>query len=197
MKTISFICLLLLFTSMIHAQNEGINLPYQAIPEYPDAYTEGTVAARVVDALGFRYYWATEGLTEENLAFRPSEDARSMGETLDHLYGLSETIANAPQAKPNIRPADWSGMSWEEKRRKTLENIQQASELLKAGKEGDMEDYKVIFQRGENSSEFPFWNMLNGPIADAIYHTGQIVSFRRSAGNPIPSGVNVFMGTKK
>ena len=197
MKPISFICLVLLFSPMIHAQNEGKNLPYQTIPAYPDAYTEGTVAARMVDALGFRYYWATEGLTEENLAFRPSEDARSMGETLDHLYGLSETIANAPQAKPNIRPADWSGMSWEEKRRKTLDNIQRASELLKAGKEGDMEDYKVIFQRGENSSDFPFWNMLNGPIADAIYHTGQIVSFRRSAGNPIPSGVNVFMGTKQ
>lgn len=182
---------------MIHAQNETEGLPFQAIPEYPDSYTAGTVAARMVEALGFRYYWATEGLTQENLAYRPSEDARSLGETLDHLYGLSETIVNAPQAKANIRPVDWSGMSWEEKRRKTLANMERASELLKVGEEGDMEGYKVIFQRGENSSEFPFWNMLNGPIADAIYHTGQVVSFRRSAGNPIPSGVNVFMGTKR
>ena len=30
---------------------------------------------------------------------------------------------------------------------------------------------------------------------DAIYHTGQIVSFRRTTGNPIDSSVNVFMGS--
>ena len=173
---------------------QDAELPLKQIPDYPETYSAGTVAARMVEALGYRYYWATEGLTPENLAFKPSEDARSMGETLDHLFGLSETIVNAPQRKANIRPADWGKMTFEEKRRKTLENLELASQLLKVGKEEDMEEYAVIFQRGENSSEFPFWNMLNGPIADAIYHVGQVVSFRRTAGNPMNPKVNVFMG---
>lgn len=184
---VSLICL-----SSMNAQDEA--LPLKQIPEYPETYTAGTVAARMVEALGFRYYWATEGLTEENLTYRPTKEARSLGETLDHLYGLSETIVNAPQRKPNIRPANWGEMTFKEKRQKTLENLEQASKLLKEGKEGDMEEYAVIFQRGENSSEFPFWNMLNGPIADAIYHVGQIVTFRRTAGNPMNPKVNVFMG---
>jgi len=38
--------------------------------------------------------------------------------------------------------------------------------------------------------------LLNGPIADALTHVGQVISFRRTSGNPIPKGVNVFMGIK-
>jgi hypothetical protein len=34
--------------------------------------------------------------------------------------------------------------------------------------------------------DHPFWHMINGPIADALTHVGQINSFRRLAGNPTP-----------
>jgi hypothetical protein len=54
----------------------------------------------------------------------------------------------------------------------------------------------IIFDRKGKISNFPIWNLMNGPLEDAIYHTGQIVSFRRTAGNPIPKGVNVFLGVK-
>ena len=37
-------------------------LPYYQIPDYPSSYNAATVAARTIDGLGFRYYWATEGL---------------------------------------------------------------------------------------------------------------------------------------
>lgn len=169
-------------------------LPYEEIPAPAETYNAGTVISRLIDGLGYRYYWATEGLTPENLTYRPTPEARSMAETLDHIYGLSETIVNAPQNIKNIRPADWSGLSFEEKRQATLENLKKASALVKEGVDGDMANYQVIFQRGENIATFPYWNMINGPIADALYHTGQIVTFRRSAGNPIHPGVNVFMG---
>ena len=56
---------------------------------------------------------------------------------------------------------------------------------------------KIKFNRGGVFSEFPFWNLINGPISDAIYHVGQIVSFRRTSGNPIEKGVNVFLGEKR
>jgi hypothetical protein len=60
----------------------------------------------------------------------------------------------------------------------------------------DLEKANVIFDRGGKQSQFPLWNLINGPISDALYHTGQVVSFRRSSGNPIPKGVNVFLGVK-
>jgi hypothetical protein len=63
--------------------------------------------------------------------------------------------------------------------------------------ERQLKKCKIIFDRGGKISDYPLWNLLNGPLADAINHVGQIVSFRRSAGNPIPAGVNVFRGTHK
>ena len=42
--------------------------------------------------------------------------------------------------------------------------------------------------------KFDLYNLFHGPISDALYHTGQIVVFRRASGNPIPKGVNHFMG---
>lgn len=60
----------------------------------------------------------------------------------------------------------------------------------------ELEALQVIFDRGGGQTRFPLWNLINGPISDAIYHTGQVVSFRRSSGNPISKGVNVFLGVK-
>ena len=58
------------------------DLPYSQIPDYPDSYASGNVLSRLVDGLGFRYYWATEGLTQKDLDFKPSEGARSTYETM-------------------------------------------------------------------------------------------------------------------
>ena len=178
--------------SKIMAQAES-QLPYYEISEYPDDYSAANVLGRILDGLGFRYYWATEGLTAKDLAYKPSEDARSTDETLDHIYGLTLTALNAVQSKPNL-PREPVEMTFEEKRQLTLENIKKASDIVRAGEPGDMKDYRVIFERGGNSSEYPFWNMLNGPIADAIYHVGQVVSFRRSSGNPKNPKVSLFNG---
>jgi len=152
------------------------------------------MAARMIDGLGFRYRWATEGLTEKDLNFRPDSTARTSMATMDHLLGLSTTIVNSVKKIPNLRPAPETNYTWEEKRRLTLENLKSASDILWSSSDEDLKDYKIIFQRGDKVSEFPFWHQLNGPIADALWHCGQIVSFRRSSGNPIDSRVNVFMG---
>lgn len=169
-------------------------LPYDTIPAYADNYTAAGVAARMVDGLGFRYRWATENLRPQDLDYAPDTTARTSMETMDHLLGLSETIVNAVTKQPNIRPIDRPEYSWEEKRTVTLTNLKQASEILWKSNDQDLKDYKIIFQRGDNVSEFPFWHQMNGPIADALWHCGQIVSMRRATGNPIDSRVNVFMG---
>ena len=177
----------------ISAQSQDQSLPYYQIPEAPDDYSAGNVLGRLLDGLGFRYYWATEGLRDEDLQFRPTEESRSIDETLDHLYGLSLSIVNSVQSIPNVRRGQ-NEMSFEEKRKATLLNIQKASNLVKGDGPSDIDGYQVIFERDGGRSEFPFWNMINGPIADALWHTGQVVSLRRTSGNPFNSKVSVFNG---
>ena len=52
----------------------------------------------------------------------------------------------------------------------------------------------MVFLGNSGTSEFPFWNLINGPIADAIWHTGQVVTLRRASGNPFNSQVSVLQG---
>ena len=73
----------ILFSMSMTSQEANNELPYYQIPDYPESYTAGTVAARMVDGLGFRYYWATEGLNEEDLAFKPNDEARASSETIE------------------------------------------------------------------------------------------------------------------
>lgn len=183
-----------LFTfNFMLAQNENTPLPFAEIPPAPEAYTAETVAARMVDGLGFRYYWATEGLRPEDLDYRTCESARTSLETLDHIHGLSTVVVNAVRQMPNIRGGEKPEMTFAEMRKATLENLKEASDLLRSG-EVKLEDCPVVFQSDDRTSEYPFWNNLNGPLADALWHTGQIVSMRRASGNPFNSKVSVFNG---
>ena len=81
-------------------------------------------------------------------------------------------------------------------RKETLNNLKLTREVFTSFNDEDLKNVKIIFQDKSRKYEFPIWNLINGPISDAIYHTGQLVSFRRTSGNPIPKGVNVFLGAK-
>ncbi len=172
-------------------------VPYHQIPDYPTSYEPQNVAARMVDGLGYRYHWVTKDLRPVDLTYQPSESGKTVAETLEHMYGLSLVIKNGVFALPNIRPAESPEHTFEERRLATLQNLKEASIQLKAASPQDLENFKVIFQRGDKISEFPFWHLINGPIADAIYHCGQVVAFRRASGNPQQTGVNVFTGKTK
>lgn len=183
-----------LFTTLPMAAQD--TLPYYQIPEYPENYTQGTILARLVDGLGFRYYWATEGLNADDLAYKPGPTNRTIDETLDHIYGLSDVILNAALNVPNDRKEPLVVPdTYKEKRSATLMNMKKASEAFM--KLDEVQDIEVVFIRKSDTFSVPFWNLLNGPLEDAVWHCGQVVSLRRAAGNPIPSGVSVFMGTKR
>lgn len=126
--------------------------------------------------------------------FKPSEDSRSAQQTLEHIYGLSEMIVNAALNKANVRPSAFSAESFAELREATLRNLKEASDALTGLTKQQIAELEVVFESNGKRMVFPFWNMLNGPLADALYHTGQIVSFRRVSGNPMNPKVNVFMG---
>ena len=188
-----FILSTMLFLSCsITAQNKPY---YYTIPDTPITYTAATVAARMVDGLGFRYFWATEGLTEKDLAFSPGDSTRSTMATLEHIQGLTDILFYAANKKPTDFTTPPVKLGFTELREKTLNNIKVASELLKQPGV-NLEEMDMIFQRANGKTEFPFWNLINGPISDALWHIGQVVTFRRSSGNPLPEGVNVLRGTK-
>jgi hypothetical protein len=190
MKPTFILFIFLLTMTQTNAQDE---LPYAEIPKPAESYTAGSVVSRMLDGLGFRYYWATEGLRSEDLAYRPGGLARSTEETLDHILDLSQVIVNSALGVPNGVPQP--EMTFEEKRKKTLLNIQQASQIFI--KETDLSKFTIVFKRGDQTTEFPFWNQINGPISDALWHVGQVVSFRRSSGNPFPKGVSVLRGIRR
>ena len=176
------ITLLLAFmTSIGMAQDKEI-LPYYEIPEHADSYTAGSVASRMLDGLGFRYYWATEGLRVEDLEYKPSESGRTSAETIDHLLGLSNFILNSISTEKSSDSTEV--LTFIEKRKQTLLNIKKASEILRT-----IDDISQF-----DNDRFPFWYIINGPISDALWHCGQVVMLRRASGNPFNSKVNVFSG---
>ena len=170
------------------AQSE---LPYKEIPSYPANYTQSTVISRMIDGLGYRYYWATENLRALDLDFKPDTLARSTFETMEHIYGLSFMILNASKNQVNHR-RDPVQMNAKDLRLATLYNLKSASAAMALVE--NLEELNILFEGSTGRKALPFWHVLNGPLADAIYHTGQMVSFRRTSGNPMNPKVNVFMG---
>ena len=169
-------------TNMMLGQDK--ELPYYEIEDHDIAYTAGSASARMVDGLGFRYYWASEGLRAEDLAYKASESGRTSEETIDHIYGLTMFILGAVNIEANKTKEEVAKMTFDEKRKQTLLNIEMIADLLR--KTDDLTQF--------DNDRYKFWNMLNGPIADAIWHCGQVVMLRRASGNPFNSKVSVFAG---
>jgi len=179
------LCIIMFASLTAMAQRDS--LPYAAFPPAPDHYGAGTVVSRLLDGLGFRYYWATEGLRPIDLAFKPSPQARTSQETLEHIYALSTMIIDAVEQN---QVAHGQYKTFDELRKATLDNIKKASTIIAGYSDSDMQNLKVAF----GDKTLPFWNMINGPISDCLWHVGQVVTFRRSSGNPFSSKVEVFLG---
>jgi hypothetical protein len=184
----AIITILAILLSLDNLRGQTMELPYRQIPDYAEKYTAGTVAARMVDGVGFRYYWATDGLRPEDLAYRPSPEARTALETLEHIYGLSINVVNATTVTVNT-PQNLK-LSYEELRKATLLNLEKVSKILRESSDEDLTRFTML----NRTSTLPFWNMINGPIADCLWHVGQVVSFRRSSGNPFNGKASVLIG---
>ena len=134
----------------------------------------------MLDSLGFRFYWATEGLRAEDYAFRPAKDTMSIGELVAHVWELVNWVSSSALKKPYEKPKD-SPVA----RAEALRIIHDLRETMLAMSDEDLGRLRI--------RDKPFWNIVNGPFSDALTHTGQINSFRRLNGNPV-AGANVFLG---
>ncbi|WP_215225530.1 DinB family protein [Echinicola shivajiensis] len=163
------------------------NLPFSNITKHPVDYSPGSVAARMVESLGFRYRYASQDLKETDYDFKAEETARTIGETIEHIYGLSMVIRNAVLPSPYEKKEN---LNMEATRAETLIILKETYDQLLGMTESDLK--KISIQ-----GTYPFWIVINGPLADALWHSGQIATLRRANGNPIPKGVNVFLGEYK
>ena len=138
----------------------------------------------------FRYYWATKSLTENDLNYKSSEDARSTIQIIEHIYSLTIMISSSFEKKEfKFTSVTYN---YNELRTKTLLKLKYIHNELRSNP--DFSQLFIKFERGGTKMEFPFWNQINGPISDALWHCGQVVMNRRSSDNPLQSGVNVFLG---
>lgn len=191
-----YIRLFTLFVFTFSLQTMAQDYPFSSIPQAPKNFSASNSICRMIQGLGFRYHWATDGLRAEDLEYRPSDEAQSTLGTIQHIYSLSITILNAAKNKVSEGPRPIPPDRLDELRTATLDYLQESAELFLNFNEDELYELNIIFERGGKQSKFPIWNLINGPISDALYHTGQVVSFRRTSGNPISKGVNVFLGVK-
>lgn len=167
--------------------------PFKSIAKTENTFNSGNLVARMVEGLGFRYYWATEGLRPKDLELAPAGGGRSSMQTISHIYGLSRFLLSALE-KEVFDAGNTENMTFAQIRTETLKNYEKAVKILKSSRDSDFKDYNIKFANG---GQLPFWNAINGPIADAIYHTGQIVMMRRMSGNPINPNISVLSGKER
>ncbi|MEP7323793.1 MAG: hypothetical protein ABI761_17840 [Saprospiraceae bacterium] len=111
-------------------------------------------------------------------------------DTLEHIYGLILVLFNTVcSSVKESQPDPVVKLNFEEIRKDTLLCLQRSSEILK-GDRADLMKFPLKFKNPIKTTEYPFWNLINGPISDALWLVGQVISFRRSSGNPIVPGIS-------
>ncbi|HMB92623.1 MAG TPA: hypothetical protein VKP65_17350 [Rhodothermales bacterium] len=154
---------------------------YHRLPATPAEITVATVICRLLAGMGFRLYWATDELTEELYAFQPGEGARSIGETVDHIWDLLHWLYNALEPEGKTKPDGPEAL-----RDGALELIALLEGQFSTIDKDELETIHILKE--------PFWPIINGPLSDVLTHIGQIATVRRLAGSPAPMS-NPFEGT--
>jgi hypothetical protein len=150
---------------------------YSAMPSPPDEVSASTILARMFDAAGFRYFWATADLPQGALGFSPAAGSMELGQLLQHL----ESLAGWMHA--GLTGAAFSGASETPGavRSQTLELLAACSARVSAMAPADL--HSVTLARGGGEA-LPMWNLIHGPLADFLSHVGQVTTWRRMAGCP-------------
>ncbi|MFX0094346.1 MAG: hypothetical protein ACFFBD_21595 [Candidatus Hodarchaeota archaeon] len=149
------------------------NTTFKSITTYPERINGTGIISRLIDGLGYRFFWATEGLREADYYYCPGNDCMTIAELIKHIWGLINWIhlSLSRRGYNEDRPKDISAER--EHVLYLLHNLREEFDKL--------EDNQLDFIKIRN---LPFWHIINGPLSDALTHVGQINSIRRLAGNP-------------
>ena len=155
-------------SSFSYCQENTAQLPYNKKPTYPKKNTVRILMAKMLDELGYKYYWATDSLLNDEMsnAFNSSNLPRLL---LEGVYQMSENIINyssANKMKPGLKLEE---MSFEDFRKNTLLNLKEASNIL---------------IKNADTTHFSNLNLFVKSIVISNSYCDQIISFRENIGKP-------------
>ncbi len=139
------------------------NLPFREVTHYPADVTPQAIIVRLLDGLGFRFHWATKTLREEDYAFSPGAGCKTIGQLVDHIWGLMNWIIIHGHLPQEPRPAAYPA-----RRVHVLALMQRLREHF-----ADLDAADLASVQIENK---PFWHLINGPLADVLYRPDQLLS---------------------
>jgi len=154
---------------------------YNTIPALPEETSAANVISRMLSGIGFRFYWATDGLTDEVYSYQPGKGVWSIEQIVEHIWVLLNWIYKSFDPAGLEKPS--GAKAW---RDGSLERVELLEKSFSNMSDEELISLQILKQ--------PFWLMINGPLADALTHVGQISSIRRMAGSPAPKS-NSFRGT--
>jgi hypothetical protein len=157
-----------------------------SMPQPPENANAATILARLIDSIGFRLHWATEGLRAEDQDFCPGEGCMSTRELLKHIHGLVMRVDAAFGSDATVV----EHKSFETLCAATLQTTNALARRVAANSDEEIAAAQLVRDDGKVIS---VWHLINGPLADALTHIGQINSWRRLAGNPTRK-VNLLFG---
>lgn len=130
------------------------------------------VAARVLRhflaALAYRTQKALRGAPADFASFRASANVRTPHELVWHMTGVVGYARTL-----------FAGGTWTPERQATF-----AAEVERF--HGVLEDLGTLLDAGRPPPGSTFARLLQGPLADAMTHAGQLALLRRLAGSPVP-----------
>ncbi len=162
--------------------------PYYNLPAPPDKVSAATVLQRLIDALGFRYRVATEALQPDDILYRPVPSSMNIEEVNMHIFHLVSSSSKSIRTESG---GTYMTQTFAEARGSILDILEDLSAYLAQLSDEELRTKTVYLKRMDQS--FSFWYLINGYISDALTHVGQINSWRRMSGNPVPK-ISPFTG---
>ncbi len=153
--------LILLNYGSTYSQKNIDKLPYRKMPKYSEDINYGFVMSRIIDELGYTYYWASEGLNKEDFVneYGSKNILYALLENIDQVSYIIASLTLNDSISDNV----YVEKSLNELRKKMLFNLINASNKL----------YLT-----EDSANLPLWGILSKPISDVKWYTDQIISYR-------------------
>lgn len=157
------------------------DMHYNELPAPPTGINAANILVRFIDGFGWRYKLATQDLNKEQYDFRPIASSMSIAEVNVHIFHLIRMTCKSMdvQLDSNVNLEEFELV-----RVKILEMSHHLSEALSIMTDEELAQKTVYLKRLDK--HFSFWYLINGFIEDAISHVGQINSWRRISGNPVP-----------
>jgi len=159
------------------------------VPDAPVKFNGSGVMQRMVDAILIRYTIVTEGISETSIKYQATPESMSMVELQKHILFLINWVAKVMgmPKDPNLKRAE----TFEEYQQQIKKSCTMLSAHIANMSDEEISAKTVYLKRSD--THYSIWYLISGPMSDAISHIGQIATWRRIAGDPIPR-ISPFTG---